>query len=283
MKGNSGRLSFFWAMSLTVMLIAHSAAAFAAAPPAREDADKALTAAMKLMAEKKYAEANALLKAAIKADPSNTLLWAAYDSCVRSEALKPPESVNAAEKDPGTEKPPRDNDGAPAAAAVESAGFTSENSIAAGKGSEDEALVSILETDFTGGSPSGDLNCILNSSFRFIKSDISSYLMLDPKEKSGVVTFSFPIGRNYPKKIRLDLTHRLVKKDRFTASAPVTVAVNDSRTTCEDVKLGNKVETTSFDITNFCRNGANIVTIGVEKSRTPYLLKNVKLIQTFKD
>jgi len=265
--------------------------------PAKDESGRILSRAMQLMNEKKFSEANALLKSAIQADPSNALFWAAYDSCVRSEMLvmEAPGGSNSSVSDSAdADKDPRDSGAIsgsgkmPAADKPEPgktpfAAATSEAGLKKSNPNESDASVSILEADFSGGNAAGDLACILNQAFMFIKSDSTSYLMLNLKEKNGNITLSFTIGKNYPKKITLDLSHRLVKRDRFLASAPVVISVNDSRVTYEDLKLGNRLDTSSFDITNFCKNGGNIITITVEKSKFPYLLKTAKLVQRFKE
>ncbi len=247
----------------------------AAGKVAAENPD-VLKKAMELMNQKEFDSAKSMLKNALQSDPLNELLWVAYDSCVRSDiqstplppVLKAPD-VRAPEHYAGTVEvkiPASYND-----AAV--------NAV-------DQSMVadfSIFEADFSAGAARGDLACILNESlFSFIKNGDSSFLMLKANEKVGVVTFSFNI-KTFPRRATLELSNRTVKKDKFAADAPIVIAVNDSKANYEAVKISNKLGISSFDITNLCKSGNNMVTLTIEKSPHPYLLKSARVVLAFKD
>ena len=247
----------------------------AAGKAAAENPD-VLKKAMELMNRKEFDQAKSLLKGALQSDPMNELLWVAYDSCVRSDIQSTPL--------PPVLKTPEAGSPEPAAGTSEIKMSVQYNEPPA-KQSEQNAGsdFSILEADFSNGAARGDLACILNESlFSFIKNGNSSFLMLKANEKSGVVTFSFNI-KTFPRRVTLELSNRTVKKDKFSADAPIVIAVNDSKASYEAVKISNKLESSSFDITNLCRSGNNMITLTIEKSAHPYLLKSARAVLSFKD
>lgn len=252
--------------------------------------DDALGPAMSLMNEKKFSEAKKLLREALRKDPSSELLWVSYDSCVRSEMLSGAEvhsTDGASAREPGRDR-------APLFPAEGASGETPEVKVAAAaEGGSAEKYpaaevsvsdidCSILEADFSKGSASGDLACLLNDTFKFIAADGVSYLMAGAKGRGASVSFTFNISR-FPKKVKLIFTHRLVKKDRFLSDAPVVIEVNEKKINYDAVKLGNRLEATEFDVTNAAKEGANIITLNAEDPKFPYLLKNVKVMLYFRD
>lgn len=238
--------------------------------------------AMALMNSQKFGEARKMLKEAIQKDPGNELLWVSYDSCVRSEMLSKNDATGGAYKtqpSAAAATPPAEELKAQAAAA------TSEASVAGGTqtgAAEKEIDCTILEADFSGGTAAGDLACLLNETFKFVSVDGGFFLIARPKDKNAGVSFSFNISK-FPKKVKLILNHRLVKKDRFLSTAPLLIELNESKVNYDSVKLGNKLDSTEYDITNLSKAGANILTLSVENSRFAYLLKNVKVLLYFKD
>lgn len=243
-----------------------------AGQPPKADAQQVLSRAMDHMNKKEFDQARSMLKAAIQKDPANELLWITYDSCVRSDIQNAPLPPVIATPD---ERPAGSASTAEVSLAAANDG--------AARGYEERPDVSMLIADFSSGAACGDLACILNENlFSFIKSGDSSFLMLRQGESSGAVTFSFNI-RNFPRRILLELSNRTVKKDRFKAAMPLSLSVNDTKAALETVRLGNKLETSSIDVTNLCRTGANIVTLTIEKNASPYLLKSARLVMHLRD
>lgn len=264
---------------------------------AADTADSALREAMALMNGRKFAEAKKTLKDALCKDPSNELLWVSYDSCVRSEMLVKNEASDAALKseggpavEPRPEAPAYDGGEEPAAASktysAEPEGAKAP-AAAGDKNPSDPAVqdinCSILEADFSSGAAAGDMACLLNDTFKFITADgTGSYLMAGSKDRNATVSFTFNI-KKFPEKVKLIFSHRLVKKDRFLSAAPILIEVNEKKVNYDEVKLGNKLDSTEFDVTNLSKTGANIITLCVENPKFPYLLRNVKAMLYFKD
>lgn len=267
-------------------------------PPAGpEDSDRALSDAMAMINSQKFGQAKKTLREAIRKDPINELLWLSYDSCIRSEML----AKNSAGEGAETAAPVEQNsaDGgkttdataelyqknAPTAAPAIYGGSiraASDTAAPAANENEEDIDCAILETDFTGGAASGDLACLLNDTFKFINAGGGFYLSARAKDKNATVSFSFDIAK-FPKKVKLQIAHRLVKKDRFLSAAPLIIDLNEHKVNYDSIRLGNKVETNEYDITNMSRSGANILTLNVENPAYPYLLKNVKVLLYFKD
>jgi len=147
---------------------------------------------------------------------------------------------------------------------------------------EEDIDCTILDADFSGGVASGDLACLLNDTFKFINAGGEFYLSARAKDKNATVSFSFNISK-FPKKVKLLICHRLVKKDRFLSAADLVIDLNEHKVNYDSIKLGNKPEISEYDITNMSKIGANILTLNVENSAHPYLLKNVKIMLYFKD
>ncbi|MEZ7893553.1 MAG: hypothetical protein QMC67_17590 [Candidatus Wallbacteria bacterium] len=261
-----------------------------------------LTLGMQLMNQKKFSEARQVLKNAIQSDPYNELLWTAFESCVRSDAYN---SIGNAKEDnePAAKKQAAEKTQLPENSAkfdidendtvavmfknLQAASELNGNRTDAPNVQDQQSARDnidgqenfTLESDFSGGTVKGALGCILTESFKFVKVDNVSFLAL----KSGIVTasmtFSFQIKKTFPRKIMLGLSHRVLKRDKYKTSAKFTLNVNDNKINYDDIKLGNTVENIEFDVTNFCKNGGNIINITVDKSAAPYLLKSVKLTQ----
>ncbi|HBC74185.1 MAG TPA: hypothetical protein DC017_04855 [Candidatus Wallbacteria bacterium] len=264
---------------------------------AADTPDEALREAMALMNGRKFAEAKKTLKDALQKDPSNELLWVSYDSCVRSEMLAKNEASDAAVKsegapagESGPEAPVYDGGQAPDPVLKSSSvapEVSASPAIAGDKNPAGPAVqdinCSILEADFSTGAAAGDMACLLNDTFKFITADgTGSYLMAGSKDRNATVSFTFNI-KKFPEKVKLIFSHRLVKKDRFLSAAPILIEVNEKKVNYDAVKLGNKLDSTEFDVTNLSKNGANIITLYVENPKFPYLLRNVKAMLYFKD
>lgn len=255
--------------------------------------ERALSGAMAMMNAQKFGEAKQTLKEAIQKDPLNDLLWLSYDSCVRSEMLaKKPAEAKVSGTDSAVEKSVDKNDeneiyGA-GYAKTESASVISANNPApfdktqGPKLNEKDIDCAILDADFSGGAAEGDLACLLNDTFKFINAGGEFYLSARAKDKNATVSFSFNISK-FPKKVKLLICHRLVKKDRFLSAADLVIDLNEHKVNYDSIKLGNKLEISEYDITNMSKIGANILTLNVENSAHPYLLKNVKIMLYFKD
>jgi hypothetical protein len=281
--------------SLLLVFFLSAAPGFAAA--GADSPDEALRDAMALMNGRKFAEAKKTLKDALQKDPSNELLWVSYDSCVRSEMLAKNEASDAALKsedapavESGPEAPVYDGGKAPDTVlnSYSAAPEGSASTAAAGDKNPAGPAVqdincSILEADFSTGSAAGDMACLLNDTFKFITADgTGSYLMAGAKDRNATVSFTFNI-KKFPEKVKLIFSHRLVKKDRFLSAAPILIEVNEKKVNYDEVKLGNKLDSTEFDVTNLSKTGANIITLYVENPKFPYLLRNVKAMLYFKD
>ena len=274
--GKTGRLL------VIVFIVSAFLAGISAFAPRLNAQPNVLGDAMELMNSQKFGEARKMLKEAIQKDPANELLWVSYDSCVRSEMLSKSDSPR-----PVNNSEPPAEAGPDAAAEVKaSPGAATSEAALAGKNSpaptEKDIDCTILEADFSGGTAAGDLACLLNETFKFVSVDGDSFLIARPKDKNAGVSFSFNISK-FPKKVKLILNHRLVKKDRFLSAAPLLIELNESKVNYDSVKLGNKLDSTEYDITNLSKAGANILTLSVENSRFAYLLKNVKVMLYFKD
>jgi len=270
---NNRAFLFFFLISLFFFL---TVPALRAAEKGAVENSGILKKAMELMNQKEFDAAKSLLKGALQSDPQNELLWVAYDSCVRSDIQSTPLPPVLKATDARVPEVP---------AGTSEVKIPLAHNESPAKTPEQEAVsdFSILEADFSAGAARGDLACILNESlFSFIKSGDSHFLMLKASEKAGIVTFSFNI-KTFPRRVTLELSNRTVKKDKFTADAPITISVNDSKANYEAVKVSNKLETSSFDITNLCKSGNNMVTLSIEKSAHPYLLKSARAILAFKD
>lgn len=259
------------------------------------NSERALSGAMSMMNAQKFAGAKKILKEAIQKDPLNDLLWLSYDSCVRSEMLakKTAEDKSISTQDNNSMRTAVTKGGNEA----DGAGLPVKNpeSINAGakipeqsdetpveKTNEKDIECAILDADFSGGSAAGDLACLLNDTFKFINAGGEFYLSARAKDKNATVSFSFNISK-FPKKVKLLITHRLVKKDRFLSAADLVIDLNEHKVNYDSIKLGNKIETSEYDITNMSKTGVNILTLSVENSAHPYLLKNVKVMLYFKD
>lgn len=280
--------------SILFVFFLAAAQGFAAAA---DTADGALREAMALMNGRKFAEAKKTLKDALQKDPANELLWVSYDSCVRSEMLAKNEASDAALKDEGVpavesgpEAPFYDGDKTPApapkpasAGREDAAGQAAEGDKNPSGAAAQDINCSILEADFSSGAAAGDMACLLNDTFKFITADgTGSYLMAGAKDRNATVSFTFNI-KKFPEKVKLIFSHRLVKKDRFLSAAPILIEVNEKKVNYDEVKLGNKLDSTEFDVTNLSKTGANIITLYVENPKFPYLLRNVKAMLYFKD
>lgn len=254
----------------------------------------ALSGAMKMMNTQKFGEAKKILKEAIQKDQLNELLWLSYDSCVRSEMLAK-NRAEAVETDPAgpAAAEPAAKSQVPEAYGAEflktqsKSPVSGDNSARADKAqspntNEEDIECTILDADFSGGAAAGDLACLLNDTFKFINAGGEFYLSARAKDKNATVSFSFNISK-FPKKVKLLITHRLVKKDRFLSAADLVIDLNEHKVNYDSIKLGNKLEITEYDITNMSKIGANILTLNVENSAHPYLLKNVKVMLYFKE
>jgi len=269
----NGTFLFFFLVFFSLFFIVHAAQS---ADKGASENPGILKKAMELMNQKEFDAAKSLLKGALQSDPQNELLWVAYDSCVRSDIQSTPlppvlkaSDARGAEVQTGTLEIKL-----PVAYNESPVKFVEQGSI---------SDFSILEADFSSGAARGDLACILNESlFSFIKSGDSHFLMLKASEKNGIVTFSFNI-KTFPRRVTLEFSNRTVKKDKFSADAPIVITVNDSKANYEAVKVSNKLETSSFDITNLCKSGNNMITVSIEKSSHPYLLKSARVFLSFKE
>jgi hypothetical protein len=261
--------------------------------------DQALSGAMAMINDQKFGEAKKTLKEAIQKDPLNELLWLSYDSCVRSEMLanNPAEirstdtakAAGAADARNTIKNGETVDDGAEIIKTQPAQIVSGANLLPADKAltpktneNEEDIDCAILDADFSGGAASGDLACLLNDTFKFINAGGGFYLSARAKDKNATVSFSFNISK-FPKKVKLQIAHRLVKKDRFLSAASLTIDLNEHKVNYDSIKLGNKLETSEYDITNMSKIGANILTLNVENSAYPYLLKNVKVLLYFKD
>ncbi len=259
--------------------------------------DSVLSAAMALMNKHDFASARMILKTAIQKEPYDDLLWVTYESCIRSEMIykesgaditadsamveSPAEvsavmAVKAANSNEIEMSSGKADDLNNAGALIENKTHSLQENILPGD-SEKDINCSILEADFSSGCASGDLACLLNDTFKFINTGGVSYLSARAKDKNATVSFSFKISK-FPKKIKLLISHRLVKKDRFLSSAPLLIELNEKKVNYDPIRLGNKIEISEYDITNMSNAASNILTLSVENSNYPYLLKNVKIL-----